>query len=120
VRTEIEHLVLNALQHLALGTGLQHRRRHADRAIGLVHVTDRSDTRIRLADARPVDQPGLPRIAGAGIDLVELDHQPAWPRATSRNRITNTTASAWNWTRRHIMRFCWRPDSLTPSLFSRS
>jgi hypothetical protein len=45
----------------------------ADRAIGLVDIADRGQARVRLGDARAVDQTGLAGIAGARIDLGQPD-----------------------------------------------
>ena len=45
----------------------------ADRRIGLVDLADRRQPQRILGDARAIDQPRRPGVAGAGIDAVELD-----------------------------------------------
>jgi hypothetical protein len=48
-----------------------------ERRIGLVDRADRCQPRRILRRARAVDEAGLAGIAGAGVDLVELDQRPA-------------------------------------------
>ena len=65
----------------------QRNRRQAQRAVRLVDRADRLDPRRLLGDARAVDQPGGPVIAGAGIDAVQDHHaQSPGDTVTARRR----------------------------------
>ena len=90
--------------------------RDADRRIGLVDLADRGHARLDLLTATAVDQPGAAAVAGAGVDLVELDHSVALEDApaTTRIRMTMTIAIAWNRTRLRIQFCCCSPVTSLP------
>ena len=98
VGAEVEQLVLDA--HAAGQRGLAAGQRgdgHADRGIGLVDLADRGHAQARLADPAAVDQPGAAAVAGARVDLVELDQAaglPAGLPATTRIRIDDDDRDA--------------------------
>ena len=73
VGAEIEHLVLDAAQADPECAVLKRGDGNADRRVGLIDLTDRGDARTGLADPAAVDQPGAAFVAGARVNLVELD-----------------------------------------------
>src|SRR3546814_8583677 len=76
VGAEVEQLVLDAREHRGFaGAFGQGSYREADPAVRFVDVADGCHQRCRLGDARAVDEAGRAGIAGARVDLVELDHQ---------------------------------------------
>ena len=75
VGAEVEQVILDAGEDARVAGAGQRGHGQADRAIGLVHRADRFHPRRVLGRARTVDQPGGAVVAGAGVDLVELDQR---------------------------------------------
>ena len=57
-------------------------------------IADRLRPRVVFQDPRTVDQPGLARVAGARVNLVEADHQPLEALARISSNTTMTIATA--------------------------
>ena len=83
VGAKVEHVVLDADQIVAQLAGAKLGDGATDRGIGFIDIADRGHPRARLAHPAAVDEAGAAAVAGAGVDLVELDHEAA-PNATSR------------------------------------
>ena len=101
VGAEIKQFVLDAREHLARFVILDMEKSNADRAVSLVHITDRSGSGMGLGDTRTVGEASLAGIAGARIDFVEPDQRQP-PLASIRSSTTRMIASAWNMTRLRI------------------
>src|SRR5688572_14381620 len=86
VRAEVEHLVLDLAEVLGQRPGWKRGDGSADRAIGFVDLTNRRHARARFRDAAAVDKPSFAVVAGAGVDLVELDHRRMSGRASPARR----------------------------------
>jgi hypothetical protein len=106
VRTAIEQIVLDAGK-IGRGIVAEHGNREADRAVRLVHRSDRRNARRVFRTARAIDEAGRTVVAGFRVNLVEFDHF-----AAISSTATTTTASAWYLMRLNIIsfwRFCIRP-----------
>ena len=117
IGAEVEQVVLDAraAQSRALAVG-QRGDSDADRGIGFVDLADGRHPQARLADPAAVDQPGAAAVAGARVDLVELDQASAArsSRRSTRIRTTMTIATAWNSTRLRIQFCCCSPVTSLP------
>ncbi len=80
IGAEIEQIVLDAFQHRVDQGQIAVRRRRcgeareSDRAIGLINLAIGGDTPIELWPTLAISQARRPIVAGARVDLVELDH----------------------------------------------
>ena len=73
VGTDVEQLVLHALEHCADPVGRIPGEHDAERGVQLVDRAVCGEPEIELRDARPVPERRLPRVAPTGVDLREAD-----------------------------------------------
>jgi hypothetical protein len=73
IGAEVEQFVLDRRQHGSGGGIRDLPQGNADRRIGLVDIADRLRAPMVLGDPRPVGKAGVTGVAGARVNLVELD-----------------------------------------------
>jgi hypothetical protein len=88
VGAEVEQLVLDGAEGLAMALVREVKEGESYRAIGFVDVADRLGARMVLGDSRAVGEAGVAAVPGAGVDLVEPDQLSAfrWPSAAATPR----------------------------------
>ena len=81
IGAQIEQVVLHPAKiRNSIMPGVQHADREAERAVRLVDRADRLDPGGMFGAARAIDEARRAVVAGAGVDLVELDHGGAVAR----------------------------------------